>query len=1141
MKSKTIRFRNMNTDITDKMLPDGSYKLMRNCRPNNLNTGSGGAVENIKSTSALIPPVDAGQTFVYKGGCIDSKRNAIIEFYKGTTYNTITSYDTKAGTMSYVLKTSLVSFDDLVTSAAVLDDYLFWIDADNKMRKINVVAAMANPTLNYFAQSGDLLVDKFPPLKVPTVSAEQDSSFESNNITNSIFQFCYAWEYEGKELSSWSPLSVSVMPQSADDYTFVNNCIDVTVATGGATVKKIYIAYRIGETGEFKLTERLDKAKQSIGNNTNYTYRFYNNKFIEQLVKEDVLTTTNNPFFEFGSMSISRDNFIIAGWVKDGLEKPTDLSLALTYNVSSTNTRRCTHKTGAVHEFGIVFRDENGRTDGVNARAEIEIPFLTSTENGMRAAVISASALSGFFPYVTISYSLTGTIPTWAKSMSFVYLGNKTLSTFIQYTLSDISDAGDFTYLDLTQLNSINSTISVLEPISQSTNISAYTFTKGDRIRFIREDRGSLLSGIYDYEILGYVPEVTDSSGNILYKDTIYVPQFDWVSASIGKNSLFEIYSPKKEYADNVFFEIGETILMGGETGEGGDPINISGSLQCGDAYVFERTMNLFDLAEFGSDKDYRFDVRGEPFQVPPLSIVKSVDGSKVPTNDISASGALAFYVNKSGESKTVEVTGNYDFTAETDDGMTFSLTSFLSGAVNTSYLIASNPNTSGGKSFYHSGEISQTVVLPNNAELCFIFSIPPTGAFITRSAMTLNFSAKIYSTADGDSVTEFVESKNYSDYYDSDEHSFGRPYVEIEENLIKKNILVSSGKYFADTQINDTHKFNDTNVRYIPYEHGYVTALKVIGDVLKVLTPNKEVSFYLGKEAYSNGSGVNNFVLTDSAIGSMNVYDSDNGTESPESLLATSNSLYYYDRKNASIIRTSNNGQLDIAVYGLKTRLRSLTNVFNNGTTKNVFIGSNDKNEEVVVCFVVDGQQYTYVFNERDNIWTHQVDLQDASGNPPQGMINYGETFVVYVDGAPYQMESPSASGYGEFFGDQKTASILCVMNQEPFSTKILQSLSYQGLGAWEIDVNTPTTDTYLAGQYTKITTGRQKRFEGVYRSDVSRNLLDKNGVSSNVRYAIGQPMRGQVATLSLTNNNNTRVLLDELTVNYIDSSLTF
>ena len=331
-------------------------------------------------------------------------------------------------------------------------------------------------------------------------------------------------------------------------------------------------------------------------------------------------------------------------------------------------------------------------------------------------------------------------------------------------------------------------------------------------------------------------------------------------------------------------------------------------------------------------------------------------------------------------------VSGKYDVTSETDNGYTFKLRRMNSSdALVQDYTITTVPNTSGRESriFNRSGNISNTITMNNGEYVFFYFDIPDNSHIFLEKPVKIDVSVRIYDPSTGASEVVCIESKNYSDYFVSDEHSLGRPYTEIKEKESSyKNNIVATGKYFADTDINDTNKISSIPAGYVPYEFGLISAMRVKGDTLKVFTPNKEISFYLGKEEYATGSGEKQFTLSSSDIGSMRVYDSDYGTENPESLMEDANSIYYYDRKNACVIRTSNNGQIPIEDYGFKTELRQITELINAASAVNVYIGYNDKNEEVIMTFVVDGADYSLVFNERDNIKTHNLDLVDASDN---------------------------------------------------------------------------------------------------------------------------------------------------------------
>lgn len=1122
---QNFTFNKMNTDIADKFLPQGVYRSMRNCRPNNRNTKSGGVVENIPSTLA-ITTISFGENVEYVGGCADAKRNAIISFYNGDTRFYITSFDTTTNTESFLLISSLIARTGRVLHSTILDDELFWIDGVNKIRKVNIEECTG--TLNQFTAS-ELLIDKFPPLFPPTVAAVADSTFEGNNITNSIFQFAYAYQYDNKEQSSWSPFSKSVLPASTndEDIVFPNNAIDITVTTGTDKVKKIYIAYRQGESADWKLYDTLDKTKLSISDDTTYAYRFYNNKYTAGLFQADVLNYTYNPYYQASSLALSKDNFLIIGGVKDGLTKPTNIVLTASYTLNTSTTRVAGYKMGCVHEFGVIFRDENGRTDGVNSRVEVQIPSITELGIGLLDL--------GLVPYTKISWSVSGDAPTWAKTMSIVYLGNKTMSSYVDYVLSDIQDAGAYTYLDISALNSIKDSGSVLYPNKPSSILSTYVFTKGDRIKFTTDKNGDLLdttSNDYDYEILGYVNEVTSSTGTVLFPNTIYINKIGWSAANIGKKSAFEIYTPKKEFKDSLFYEVAEVFGC-----DNGTILTTSGVLSDGDSYDFIRNAAYYETGELLSDKTKQYDYRGNVGITPDMGVIRSADGIKTAAYSVDEE-AGSFYKNTTGSPVQLVVTVGYEFTSGSNDGYWFKLRMKDGSTTVQDYTIFEEPNDM--SDVFHKGTFTQNIYVANNhfVNLYFDNHDDKSSHFILYSGHIITLSVKVYDFATGESTNLYAESKNYSDYFDSDEHSLGRPFVEVEEDTKWKNQLVVSGKYFENTAINEINKISSLNSKQVPYGFGFLKAIRVKGDTLKIFTPAKEISAYLGKESFVDGAGNQQQSITNTPIGDIRPYDSDFGTENAESLLMTASSIYYYDRKNAAIIQTSSNGHFDIAEkYGCKTYLRDVTARINAATTYNVFIGYNDKNFEVVICFVIDGVAETLVFNEVDNAFTHYLDYADASDKAPQGMMNYGESMLVYVNGAAYLNER--GTGVNEFFGDQKDSVVSFVVNESPISTKVLRKVSIQSDHKWNVEIETEPDTAHPQGTYTVIREGRLQQKEGIYFSDVPRNLRDKTGVLRLTGYANGDEMRGRTAVVMMTSTATEDIRLDAATVDFVGSSV--
>jgi hypothetical protein len=1113
----------MISDVADKFMQEGDYKRMANARPNNTNSKSGGVVENIPS-NLPISTISFGESVEYIGGCQDNKRQAIISLYRGTTTLFITSYDVNTKQESFVLKNTAIDASKRVTHAGVLDDYLFWIDGESKLRKFNLNNATSDVNVPV---ADHLLIDKAPPLFPPGVVASVDNGHVSNNIQNLILQYTYSYVYNDGEKSSWSPISKSILPIPEDDsdQVFPNNKHTITLATGGTNVEKILIAVRKGESRDFLLVDTLDKEDEGISDNTTYDYSFYNDKATTGLDQDDVLAYTFNPYFRFSTMAISNDNFLAMGGVEDGLEN-TDISLSVSMNVEGIPTsREAGFKTGAIHEFGLLFRDTNGRTAGVCATTQLYIPSI------VKLYLLGETTLVG--NYITVDWEVTGSAPDWAETMSIVYLGNKSISYFVDHVVGDIYNRFGYTYIDISPLNLASQAGSTTEIEAKEINIEPYTWVKGDRIRFITNDEGGFVTSELDLEIRGYVPEVTDTQGNILYSNTIYTDEFDISVDPIGRYSQYEIYRPRTEYNDEIFFEIAEVFDV-----INGAPQVVSGNINSGDVYKRNRSYDTREIGDIASDIDWSFSEYQESNVTPELSATGGVDGLSNQTSDVP------FF--KAPIDSTITTTGTFSYEAEWREGYTSPYPIFYierpgsnnNETIDIPYTFtsqsSSNSDLDAGK---FEGIIDYSGIdMPEGSKIWMRFRVIGKHRVIIKEGVNIAFRVLVEDEED-QFIDFWVEDKNYSDYFASDEHSKGRPFTEIKDDIKTgvRNNIVTTGKYFADTNIDETNRIDTSSITYIPYHHGSITALRVIGNTLKALTPSKEIRMYLGREQYVDGSGNVQTSLSSNKLGAISVSNTDYGTSNPESLLIDSRSMYYFDRKNAAIVSSHVNGQNDIGDYGFKTRIREITSRINAATAYEVHIGFNDKNDEVICSFIYDGTQETVVFNERDNVWTHELEQTDGS-NPVEGMCHLGENLLCYL-GKPYLNEGGADNL--NFFGYAKTAVIEAVINANPINTKVLQTMSYQSSDAWDIDIETEAMYEFPNGMYTQIPTGRQVIQEGIYFTDIPNNIRSKSGSISRLLYATGTPLRARTATISMSNSNTSTVKLDEVTVNYVPSSV--
>jgi len=83
-------------------------------------------------------------------------------------------------------------------------------------------------------------------------------------------------------------------------------------------------------------------------------------------------------------------------------------------------------KTGATHEFGLVYYDEKGRHGAVQPIDAVYVPGYSQQERP-----------SGKLGSVKIKFSILSAPPSWAKSYRIVYAGNNSIREFIQYSTYD--------------------------------------------------------------------------------------------------------------------------------------------------------------------------------------------------------------------------------------------------------------------------------------------------------------------------------------------------------------------------------------------------------------------------------------------------------------------------------------------------------------------------------------------------------------------------------------------------------------------------------------------------------------------------------------------------------------------------------
>ena len=248
-------------------------------------------------------------------------------------------------------------------------------------------------------------------------------------------------------------------------------------------------------------------------------------------------------------------------------------------------------KRGWDGTFGLVYYDRGNRSSAVNTNESLElhIPFYTEPVDGIQY----------LFHAPSVRWAIKSVPPDWATHYQWVRTKNFQMSFYLQFSantveyvnLPEIPDPTDNPVVGFAtgRYAAIDTSNILLYQEQYAPSLLAYTWEKGDRIRFISKPGNIYYPSYFDFEVL-----FSDGAYIFLYSDQ-YIGE-------IPSGAFFEIYRPKIESNQKIYYEIGECYEIGESAGvkfhkgpdqdqSPTDPYNISakGVFQTGDAWYRER------------------------------------------------------------------------------------------------------------------------------------------------------------------------------------------------------------------------------------------------------------------------------------------------------------------------------------------------------------------------------------------------------------------------------------------------------------------------------------------------------------------------------------------------------------------------
>jgi hypothetical protein len=211
------------------------------------------------------------------------------------------------------------------------------------------------------------------------------------------------------------------------------------------------------------------------------------------------------------------------------------------------------YKFGAKYRFGIVYFDEQGRTNGV-----MTYVLESGSLNDFEVETEEFNALDTAYKRPVIEMVIQHLPPQWAKSYSIVRTRDLIASSYFFWKCDAFATGSGFFYIGVDNLTAYQ---------TDNPNWTAsWSFEAGDRLRghyqFLGSSPtgwGAIYSPVLDYEVIGVV-DYDFGSGNQraikvrAYPGTISPGNYD-------DRLVFQVYRPAQKTSQNqqLYYEFGET------------------------------------------------------------------------------------------------------------------------------------------------------------------------------------------------------------------------------------------------------------------------------------------------------------------------------------------------------------------------------------------------------------------------------------------------------------------------------------------------------------------------------------------------------------------------------------------------------
>jgi len=997
MPSKDIFFYGgLNTDDDLRFIPDGDYREAYQARGGNAADGDEGSIVSMAGHLLVDnPDLPAGNNLVM-GSAVWVEDNSIIFFVSNSLGNdSIFKYNITTNDFTLIITSHYLHFNSShkIYDARVVDGILFWTDGFfasyllnpdgywqfNPPRMLNIANAIAG-----YADVNEELFDvvKAPPTTDITPVYSTDSGLSSNKLYGKVFQFAIQYVYENSENSVWSPYTVLPVPQTQEFVSgrnyitpFSENLMNISFPTGGELIKKIRVAVRNGNLGEFGVFIELDKELDSIVDDTLYTVYYDGGSFLRPIGFGQTLQNYDRVPQIAKTMEVLPTSQLAYGNIVEGYD-PIEIEVTgdrVLKEVKNTVLPVCS------------FKYQTTTIGSVVTLWGITVPSIFAFQEGDVLSIQFPTQTTRTLNY-TISSDDIAAVSGLSPTDAYLYILN-TVGTDYALQLNDLGYTG--TVFPATGITTVGTGFKI-EITSETINTIG---VKQCNVLIPTRPNRSLKKGVTHEFGIQYYDRALRSGGVLTSDDMSITVPFPFYEDRIP-DYLADTHSP---YYVSPRFTINHTPPEWARyyqivTRKTNEIENFQQRLAIGlvtdpqNPELYKISLDTYYKSAYGAAINHT-PQKGDicRFVTVSASFVDTLPAYaqgyvEVEVQKYSASegegGSECVWVTKFDYETIVDETGGFVFeiytptkTASTEPwfeiglikdvlnpytedrkhegdeyedgevvtspsagGSTFVLagdmTMLTSGRTITFYSVSTSFAATVNSATFNPATGNTTVVINETSDgttyLTYEFSTSQTDAMpavidfefgdvYLRPRVSNRF---VNNTSVSSLMRMYIEDMSVSDYYVSNSTNYGR--IAIEDVNFKRRTLQSvihGGAYIDNTNNNNLCSFDFNVLNKVDLNEAYGSLTKIImnGYTLKCLQARKETSIYIQKSLTLSGNGEQALMATDRTFGGVNPYDSLYGTVHSGSVKVVDGQLFYYDFNNGVFVRSITNGQQDI------------------------------------------------------------------------------------------------------------------------------------------------------------------------------------------------------------------------------------